>query len=267
MLESRIAAWSVFTKPWRHMEPSRLAALVRRMGFDGVELPVRDGFQVQPGDPSSRLRKVADIFQDHGLRIYSVAGAPTEELFVACAESGVPQIRIMIPVSDDGFTATGRLVRDELNDIASRSSKYPVRVIVQPHFGYFVSNSVDLANLLKDYDPESIGAIWDAAHEALAGRAPEHGLESLWRWLSLVNFKNVYYRRTNAEGSQKVEWKPYFTDGPDGMAQWGRAIRYLVEHSYSGPICLTAEYTDETDLESRVTHDLKFAQSLVKESL
>jgi len=237
------------------------------MGFDGVELPVRDGFQVQPGDPSSKLREVADIFHDHGVRIHSVAGAPTEELFAACAESGVPLIRIMVPVSDDGFTATGRLVRAELDDMARMSYKYPVRVIVQPHFGYYASNSVDLANLLTDYDPQQIGAIWDAAHEALAGRAPEYGLESLWRWLSLVNFKNAYYRRSNAEGSQQAEWKPYFTDGQDGMAQWGRAIRYLVEHSYTGPICLTAEYTDETDLESRVSNDLKFARSLVEGSL
>ena len=37
--------------------------------------------------------------------------------------------------------------------------------------------------LLRDYDPQAIAAIWDAAHDALARKWPEHGLELLWPWL------------------------------------------------------------------------------------
>ena len=201
MPEARIPAWAAFPERGRQVEPRQIAALVRRMGFDGVELPGRDGWQVQPGDPSSKLREVADIFHDHGVRIHSVTGAPTEELFAACAESGVPLIRIMVPVSDDGFTATGRLVRAELDDMARMSYKSPVRVIVQPHFGYYASNSVDLANLLTDYDPQPIGAVWEAAHVALAGLAPEYGLASLGRWLSLVDLTHAYHPPSHAEGA------------------------------------------------------------------
>ncbi len=39
--------FSVFTKPW-HLPLPELAALVKGWGFDGVELPVRPGYQVTP---------------------------------------------------------------------------------------------------------------------------------------------------------------------------------------------------------------------------
>ena len=40
-------SFSVFTKPWKTPLPD-LARLVRGLGFDGVELPVRPGYQVLP---------------------------------------------------------------------------------------------------------------------------------------------------------------------------------------------------------------------------
>ena len=39
--------WSVFTKPWKMPIPE-LGAYVRELGFTGIELPVRPGYQVPP---------------------------------------------------------------------------------------------------------------------------------------------------------------------------------------------------------------------------
>ena len=41
--------FTVFTKPWR-MPIGELGAFVGGLGFSGVELPVRPGFQVEPED-------------------------------------------------------------------------------------------------------------------------------------------------------------------------------------------------------------------------
>ena len=40
--------FTVFTKPWREPTIEALADHVKALGFDGVELPVRPGYQVPP---------------------------------------------------------------------------------------------------------------------------------------------------------------------------------------------------------------------------
>ena len=39
--------YSVFTKPWKEDAPE-LGKRVRELGFDGVEYPVRPGYQAEP---------------------------------------------------------------------------------------------------------------------------------------------------------------------------------------------------------------------------
>ena len=41
-------SYTVFTKPWPSKSLSELGAFVKGLGFDGVELPVRPKFQVEP---------------------------------------------------------------------------------------------------------------------------------------------------------------------------------------------------------------------------
>ncbi len=68
--------WTVFTKPWREAGFGELARHVRKLGFDGVELPVRPGFQVSPDKVEQGLTEAVAAFGAEGLRIASVAADP-----------------------------------------------------------------------------------------------------------------------------------------------------------------------------------------------
>jgi len=69
-------ALTVFTKPWT--KPLELLAdKVAGLGLDGVELPIRPGYQVQPADVTKTLPAAVQILNGHGLEIRSVA-APLE---------------------------------------------------------------------------------------------------------------------------------------------------------------------------------------------
>jgi len=57
----------VFTKPWKIPLPE-LAAFVKGLGFDGIELPVRPGFQVEPQDVARKLPEAVRILGDLGGR-------------------------------------------------------------------------------------------------------------------------------------------------------------------------------------------------------
>ncbi|MBN9189726.1 sugar phosphate isomerase/epimerase [Microbacterium sp.] len=256
--------WSVFTKPWREPHIGALGELVADMGFDAVELPVRPGYQVTPEHVTTALPAAVRELARAGIAVASVASGTDEATFAACAEAGVPFIRIMVPIGPDGYTATGAAIRQTLADLSERAERHGVRVAIQPHYDDYISDSSELAALLRDVDPRFVAAIWDAAHDALARKRPENGLELLWPWLGIVNLKSAHYERVGDPASPDADpvWEPVFTDARSGMAEWSRAIRYLVAREFTGPICLTAEYTDERDLVAKVTRDLEYARSL-----
>lgn len=256
--------WALFTKPWRNLSVGDLADLVARLGFDAVEFPLRPGYQVDLDNLPASLSELSKALADHDLTIASVASNTTPAVFEACAEAGVPLIRIMVPVDPAGYTATADAIHHRLDEIVPLSQRYGVKVGVQPHYDDYIADSSELAVLLRDYDPATVVAIWDAAHDGLARKHPAHSLELLWDHLAMVNFKNACYQPTSPPQDDGPPWKVSFVPARHGLSSWPDAARYLTQRGYSGPICLPAEYTDESDLERKVADDLRFLRTLIE---
>jgi sugar phosphate isomerase/epimerase len=256
--------FSVFTKPWRQLLPE-LGAMVRAWGFDGIELPVRPGYQVAPERVVEELPKAVTTLRDCGLKIFSVAapGGPLSEgLIAACGAAGVPVIRIMAPVESDGYLASEARMRREIDRVLPWLQQYGVKLGVQNHCGAMVCNAGGLRSLLAPYDNRYVGAVWDAAHNALSGEEPEMALDIVWSHLCMVNLKNAFWRRVNGPEAEVAEWRPWWTSGPQGMASWPRVAAELKRRGYAGTVCLTAEYSDESAVNRLVAQDLAFAQHL-----
>lgn len=253
--------FSVFTKPWKASIPD-LARHVRGLGFDGIELPVRPGFPVEPEAVARDLPKAARQLADAGVRIFSVAGPTDEPTIATCAALEIPLIRVMAPIGPDGYRATEARIRRNLDALVPLLDRYRVTVGIQNHYGQYVSNASGLRALLNGYDPRHVAAVWDAAHEALEGAEPELALDVIWPHLRMVNLKNAFWQRTNGPEAEQAEWQLYWTSGRQGRASWPRVVAELTRRAYSGVICLTAEYTDEAATNRLVAQDLLFAKSL-----
>jgi sugar phosphate isomerase/epimerase len=255
-------SFSVFTKPWKTLSVSELARHVKRLGFDGIEFPLRDGFQLAPSE-ADKLPQLAAQFAEHGLRIFSIASTIDERIFAGCAEAGIPLIRIMPAIQKDiGYSASVRKLREQLEAYLPLCEKYGVKIGCQQHYGNYINDSAGLLQLMEHMDPNYIGAIWDAGHDALAGQQPEYGLDIVWPHLCMVNFKNAYYKRMSGPEAETAEWKRYFTSGRQGLASWPRAAEYLKSRQYNGVICLTAEYSNDQEVERLVREDIAYAKSL-----
>jgi len=87
--------FSMFTKVWRDKSAEALAEMVKGLGYDGIEFPLREGYQVEPDNAEKGLPDLAGIFAKYGLKVYSIASQTTENIFAGCAEAGIPLIRIM----------------------------------------------------------------------------------------------------------------------------------------------------------------------------
>ena len=256
--------FAVFVKPWRGMELPALAAHVRKLGLRWIELPVRPGFPCEPESIERDLPKAVKILADQDVRILNVTAAlplDDERLFAACAAAGVAMNRVMFHVGKTDYWSGEKAARAQLDSGMRFCEQYGVQIGIQNHYGDFVGvHEMGLHSLVRDYDPRYVGAIWDAAHNALEGMAPELALDIVASHLCCVNLKNAYWQRVNGPEAPVAEWKVHWTSGRHGRASWPRVAAKLAAMRYTGPICLTAEYSDEKAVDRLIVEDLAFAQ-------
>jgi len=260
--------FSIFTKPWKNLSATELAELVKRLGYDGVEFPLREGYQVEPHDAEKGLVKLAEVFAGYGLKICSVASQTDENIFAGCAHAGVPLIRIMFGNNlSNNYLGAEDDMRRSIDKFLPLCEKYGVKVGVQQHYGPGINNTMEMLHLLEPYDEKYVGGIWDAAHSGLAGEEPEQALDIIWDHLAILNFKNAfYYRKNGPEGSPAI-FERYFTTGDQGLLSWERAVVHMIKKGYKGNICLPAEYTDEFNTETYAVQDIIYIKELINKAL
>jgi sugar phosphate isomerase/epimerase len=256
--------YSVFTKPWQKLAVPALGELVSGLGFDGIEFPVRPGYQVEPENVIRDLPPAARQLEQQGVKIFSVAAPTDEATIIACGEAGVPIIRTMARIAPgETYLEAEQRCRQEYDALLPLLEKHRVTIGVQNHCGRFVTNAVGLRALLSGYDPTYVAAVWDAAHEALAGGPPDLALDVIWPQLCMVNLKNALWQRIKGPEAEYAEWRHYWTGGRQGLCVWPRVVDGLKARTYQGVVCLTAEYSDRDSVERLIAEDLAFARLLL----
>jgi len=258
---------AVFVKPWKALSLPQLGAHVRTLGFGWIELPVRPGFACQPATIERDLPAAVQILGDFGVQILNITAAlplTDERLYAACAMAGIGMNRVMFGTDGKRYWEAEAAARRQLDAALPLCEQYQIRLGIQNHYAKFVGvNEMGLFHLVKDYNPQHVGIIWDAAHNALEGMEPELALDVVESHLCCVNLKNAFWQRVNGPEAEVAEWKVYWTTGQHGRASWPRVVAKLREIEYTGPICLTAEYSDEHAVDRLLAQDLTFANSLL----
>lgn len=212
--------FSAFTRPWKTPLPI-LGAFIKKLGFDGIELPVRPGYQVTPEKVTTDLRVATQILADCGLAITSIAGPTDEPTIAACAEANIPVIRVCLDIpADVSYLDHEANLRHQFDALLPLLERYGVTLGIQNHQGRFVANAMGIRHLIEQYDRRYIGAVLDFAHCALHGEIPELALDIVWSHLCLVNLKNAYWQRTNGPEAAVAVYGHYWTNGRQGLASW-----------------------------------------------
>ena len=259
---------AVFAKPWKSLPLPQLAAHIKSLGFDWIELPVRAGFPVEPQNIERDLPAAVKLLADHGIGVLNVtADVPLddERLYSACAAAGVSHEPRHVPAARAlDYWAAEAKARRKLDAALPFCERYGVQIGVQNHSGRFVPvNEMGMFQLLKDYDRRYVAAVWDPAHNALEGIDSDAALDIVAPYLCVVNLKNAYWRRMSGPEAAAAEWSIYWTSGAQGRASWSKVIAKLKAIDYRGPICFSAEYSDEDRVDELIVQDLAFARGLL----
>ncbi len=258
--------FAVFVKPWKPLSIPQVGEHVRKLGFSWIELPVRPGFAVEPSQIEHALPAAVNTLKDLGVHVLNVAAALSlddERLYAACAAAGIRMNRVIFGRNGLPYWEAEAQARRQLDAALPLCEQYGIQIGVQHHYGGSVPiNSMGLYHLVKEYDPRYVGAIWDPAHNALQGEDPDTGLDLVRSHLCVVNLKNAYWRRTSGPEAELAEWEVYWTSGRQGRASWPAVAAKVKAIGYDGPICFSAEYSSEHEVDRLIVEDLAFAKTL-----
>jgi sugar phosphate isomerase/epimerase len=268
--------FTVFTKPWQEETLEELGKLVKRLGFDGVELAVRPGYQVVPERVDTDLKEAVKILGDQGVIIGSIAGPTDRRTIAACGECEIPIIRICQGIDlNVGYMESVTRIRKEYDALVPYLQEAGVAIGVQNHCGNMIASAIGTMHLIEQYDPQVVCAVYDPAHSAVDGETEEMGLDIVWSHLRLFNFKSASHRRTNRITAEEAEWEILWTTARHSGYSWRKMVSLLQQRGYTGDICLPAEYSKSSgggqmmgsDVLPSLMYDLGYLKHLLSSDL
>jgi len=235
----------------------QLADTVAELGYDGVDLCVRDGHPVDPDNVGTTLPTAVEILGAAGVSCPLVSAPTTlvdsqdaaaERLYETCAKAGVPRIKIgywYCGARDDYWQILAR-AKEGLAGFARLSERYGVQTCCHTHSGPCAgSNCAGLMHLIGDFSPRQVGAYPDFGHMALDGEDLAMGLSMVAGHLSIVAVKDAtHVKHPGAEPPRG----PIFTHVGAGSVDWRRALGLLHGLEFAGPLVVHTEYSFDEEI-------------------
>ena len=252
-----------FTKFWEDLDVRQLGERARDLGYDGLDLAVREGHAVTPANVTDALPGALRAWHEVDVDCPMISSSTdltdpdaseAVALFEAAAEAGVPRIKIGYFKFNpgDSFEELWTFARRSLDGFERLSRRTGVQTMYHTHSGHCLgSNCAGLRHLLQDYDPEHVGAYVDFGHLAINGEDVQMGLAMLRDRLSAIGGKDARHFP-----DQRPDRRASFADGfvllGQGAAEWPEAVALLKGWGFDGPITIHTEYTTDQDVISTV---------------
>jgi sugar phosphate isomerase/epimerase len=239
-----------FTKPVQHLGYVETARAIARLGFDGVEAPVRKGGQVVPEKVEDDLPRYIAALKAEGLEMTVLtsginevsAEQRTEAVLRTAAGQGVKRFRMLYFKYDLAKPILPQLdeFRPRIRDLVALCREIGIKPIYQNHSGrdYFGAPVWDLAEVMSEFDPKDIGVAFDIGHATIEGSKcwPLH-----WA-LVRDHIDTVYIKEPRWGADQKPQVCPLGEGGVD------LGFYELVKKSgFAGPVSLHVEYFEPKD--------------------
>lgn len=241
-------AISVFTKPLQSFSFEQLGVEVAKMGFAGIELPVRKKGHIDPAAAEEELPKAVAAFEKAGVELTILTSdirhpddphaakllRTAKRLGIKAYRAGWFRYRTGIPVRKQIADYTPRV-----RELAAFNKELGIQGLLQNHSGakYVGSAIWDYAILLEDVDPDALGVAFDLAHATVEGGKtwPNH-VDIIWPHVRALYAKDFAWK------GKKTEWLPFGRGNVD--TSFYRRLRSM---PFDGPISLHVEYERGAD--------------------
>jgi sugar phosphate isomerase/epimerase len=242
----------IFSKHLIWLSVADAANLAAEIGFDGIDLAVRDGGHVEPARAEQDLPAAVEAIHRAGLEVPMI----TSGIVTARTPHAADVLRTINSLGiryyrwggfplDAQRSIPAQIEEDRgpVRDLAALNESLGVCAMYHTHSGPGVLGASiwDLYLLLKDFDPNWVAANFDVAHATVEG-----GLGG-WRnsaslmapYMRGIALKDFYWER-----SAGGVWSPRWCALGEGMVNFAEYFQFLKTFRFSGPIQLHFEYPE-----------------------
>lgn len=244
---------AVFTKSFQDRPIPEVCKIFKRIGADGLDLTVRPGGHIDPQDVVRELPPAVQAAKDAGLKVFFLTTSITDAdetartLLATAADLGIDRVKL----GYFRYKKFGEMrreidaVKKRIDGIAKLAKPFGVLPCVHIHSGNFIpSHGTHLYELIKDFDPQDVGAYVDPQHMTKEGGVDgwRQGLDLLAPWIALSSMKNFAWEKTKRDERGQQGWRTINVPVADGVAPVQDYITSLHKLGYRGVISMHSEY-------------------------
>ena len=247
---------AAFTKIFPGVEVDQLIAAAHDCGIEGFDVCLRGGFPINPQNVGAKLPDACRRIRAAGLDVPMISGEggllspddPTAvPILAAMDEAGVRLLKLgyyrFDPLTQNYWDEVGK-ARKAMAGWENLARRYHVKVCYHTHAGLMFCNCATLMHLLKDFDPQWIGAYIDPGHMRIEGEPFPLGTAIVSDCLCAVGLKDVALAREPKDGHGHAV-ASFGVSAGEGMVDWTEVFGVLGRLGFAGPLsvhCVVMAY-------------------------
>jgi sugar phosphate isomerase/epimerase len=237
-----------FTKCLQFLNFEQIAEVLARLEFDGADITLRPGGQIEPVNAKTELPKAVKTLEKAGvgmpMMVSSVSDSDDKlsvETLKVAADSGIKYYRMGWLAYDFKKSIQQNLdaYKTQFEKLAKLNEKLGIHGGYQNHSGIHVGAPVwDLYELLKDVDPKYLGVQYDIRHATTeAGYSWLLGMKRVEPWIRTICIKDFVWGK-----NEKGAWKHENVMLGEGMVKFDEFLKEYKTLNVESPISIHFEY-------------------------
>ena len=237
-----------FTKCLQFLNFDQIAEVLARTRFDGADITLRPGGQIEPENVKTELPKAVKTLQKSGITMPMMVTAVTDTdnpvdvtLLQVAADSGISHYRMGWLAYDLTKTIQQNLdsFKGKFERLAKLNEKLGIHGGYQNHSGLHVGAPVwDLYDLVKDVDPKYLGIQYDIRHAVTdGGYSWLLGMKRVEPWIRTICIKDFVWGK-----DPKGTWRHQNVLLGEGMVNFDQFLQEYATLKIEAPISMHFEY-------------------------
>lgn len=238
----------VFSKHLQFLDYEAMAETAAEIGFDGVDLTVRPGGHILPGNVERNLPKAVEAIKKNGLdalmmttAVINAEDAVQKRVLKTASEVGIRYYRTnwLSYGKDVEIARAMEQYQQQLKTLADLNRQLNIYGSYQNHSGsHYVGAPVwDLAMMLREIDNEHMGSQYDIRHATVEGGFSwPLGLNLIRPHINTIVIKDFRWEEKGGD------WKVKNTPIGEGMVDFSTYFDYLKSYNIKVPVSVHYEY-------------------------
>ncbi len=164
----------LFEKVLQNLDAEQLAEALVKIDADGIEVAVRPGGRIEPGEAAKKLPPLIKALQQRGKKILlattriTSATPESTDLLKVLADNQIPQYRMGYYRwnQTDAWSRQRDNVQQQIEELAELNQKIGIRGLYQNHAGkrYYGAMVHEMLSILSGISPDQINLALDLRH-------------------------------------------------------------------------------------------------------